>query len=198
MGRPTNIETRRAQVADAMIDLLAHGTFEQVTVAAMAKTAGLAPGLVHHNFASKEDVLTLAVDRLALRLEARLADRLRTAGDDARAQVNAFIDAWLVPGPLDDPRAAMAWVTIGDEARRRPTVRTVYLASLSRAKARLVDAVSRVMRPSRKPTAEHIAQALIVAIEGALRVGVAGGLVPGSAAPLVRSLATALLPRIRD
>ena len=62
MGRPTNSDARRAQVADALIGLLAQGSFEEVTIAAMAKAAELAPGLVHHHFRSKEEVLAVAVD----------------------------------------------------------------------------------------------------------------------------------------
>lgn len=193
MGRPTNKETRRAQVADALIELLAHGSFEQITIQAIAKAAALAPGLVHHNFAGKDEVLTLAVERLALRLETRLAERLRARGDAAEERAHAFIDAWLAPGPGDDPRGVLAWCTIGDEARRRPAVRAVYLAALERSTARLAEAVSGPPRHAPNKALRALAQTLVVAIEGALRVGVAGGLAPGAAAPMVRALATALL-----
>jgi TetR/AcrR family transcriptional repressor of bet genes len=198
MGRPTNLVARRAQVADALVALLARGSFEEVSVAAMAKAAGLAPGLVHHYFASKDDVLRLAVDRLALRLQVRLTERLRGAGDDPSARVEAFIDAWLAVDPIGDPQAALAWVAIGDEARRRAEITDLYAAAITRIVAQLREEIARALPAPHRRKARFVATAVVVAIEGALRVGAAGGLAPGSAASLVNATATALINDARS
>ena len=193
MGRPSNLEARRGQVADALVRLLAAGSFSEISVAELAREAALAPGLVHHYFRDKEEVLVVAVERLALGLELRLVEQLKTAGEVGKARVHAFIDAWLSPEAGANPRAAFAWVAIGDEARRRPEVRRIYVAAFERAVERLVDEVKHWLSPVRRQRAGKIARAVMVAIEGALRVGAAGGLEPGSAAPLVRGLADALV-----
>ncbi|HSQ66657.1 MAG TPA: TetR/AcrR family transcriptional regulator [Polyangiaceae bacterium] len=192
MGRPTNVSARRAQVADAFIGLLADASFEDITVVAMAKAAGLRPGLVHHYFASKEEVLAVAVERMAIQLEVRLAERLRRVGDDPRARIDAFIDAWLALDGSADRRAAFAWAAIGDEARRRLDVRAIYSTAIGRGVDRLAEDVARLV-PPRKRRARSIAEAIMVAIEGALRVGAGGGLEAGTAAPLARRVAAALL-----
>ena len=192
MGRPTNIEMRRAQVADALVGLLADQSFENITIAEMAKAAGVRPGLVHHYFGNKDEVLDVAVERLTLLLEMRLTERLRRAGDDPRARIDAVIDAWLAPGDGAEPRAARAWVAIGDEARKRPEVGSSYGAAIGRVMDRVLLEVNRVI-PPRNRRSQVIAQAIVVAIEGALRVGAGGGLQPGAAAPMVRAVAAAML-----
>lgn len=192
MGRPTNIDTRRAQVADALIGLLADRSFENVTIVDMAKASGVRPGLVHHYFGDKDEVLTVAVERLTLLLEMRLTERLRRAGDDPRARIDAFIDAWLALADGVEPRAARAWVAIGDEARKRPEIASSYGEAISRATGRLLQEVNRII-PARKRRSQVIAQAIVVAIEGALRVGAGGGLEARAAAPLVRGVAAAML-----
>ncbi|MEI8256543.1 MAG: TetR family transcriptional regulator, partial [Deltaproteobacteria bacterium] len=189
MGRPSNAETRRAQLADALVGLLAEGSFEQVTTADLARGAGLAPGLVHHYFGSKEEVLTLAVERLAIELELRLTTRLRAAGSEPLARVEAIVDSWLATGPGANPRAALTWVTIGDEARRRADVRGLYLDALGRTKERLAEEIARALPPARRRRARSIAEGVLVVIEGALRVGAAGGIEAGTAAPLARHVA---------
>jgi len=192
MGRPTNVPARRAQVADALIGLLADASFEEITVVAMAKAAGLRPGLIHHYFASKEEVLAVAVERMVIQLEVRLAKRLRRAGDDPRARIDAFIDAWLELDATADRRAAFAWVAIGDEARRRVEISAAYSTAIRRAVDRLTEDMTRLVSP-RKRRARSIAEAIVLAIEGALRVGAGGGLEVGTAAPLVRRVAAAML-----
>ncbi len=193
MGRSSNLEARRAQVADALVRLLAAGSFAEISVAELGREAALAPGLVHHYFRDKEEVLVVAVERMAIELELRLVEKLRTAGEAGKARVHAFIDAWLSAEPGANPRAAFAWVAIGDEARRRPEVQKLYVAAFDRAVERLTDEVRHWLSPLRQRRAGTIARSVMISIEGALRVGAAGGLVPGSAAPLVRGLADALV-----
>lgn len=193
MGRPSNLEARRAQVADALVRLLAGGSFSEISVAEMAREAALAPGLVHHYFRDKEAVLVVAVERMAIELELRLVDKLQSAGEAGKARVHAFIDAWLSAEAGANPRAAFAWVAIGDEARRRPDVRRIYVAAFERATLHLTDEMKHWLSPLRQRRASKIARAVMVAIEGALRVGAAGGLEAGTAAPLVRGIADALV-----
>lgn len=189
MGRPSNLTSRRAQVADALVRLLAMGSFSEISIAELAREAGVAPGLVHHYFVDKAEVLVVAVERMAVGLELRLVERLRAAGDQPKARVHAFIDAWLAPDVGASPRAAFAWVAIGDEARRRNDVQRLYLAAFERAVERLRDELV----PLSRRRAAKVARTVMISIEGALRVGAAGGLAPGSAAPLVRGLVDALV-----
>ncbi|MEO6950873.1 MAG: TetR family transcriptional regulator [Polyangia bacterium] len=193
MGRPSNLESRRAQVADALVRLLATGSFAEISVAELAREAGVAPGLVHHYFRDKEAVLLVAVERMTVGLEVRLVERLRAAGGVAKARVHAFIDAWLSPDAGANPRAAFAWVAIGDEARRRPDVQALYVAAFERAIDRLRLEVSQWLSPLKHRRAGKIARVVMIAIEGALRVGAAGALEAGSAAPLVRGIVDALV-----
>lgn len=173
------------------IRVLAEGTFHDVSVADIARAAGLKPGLVHYHFATKEEVLPLAVERLTLRLATRIERRARCAVN-AEARLFSLIDGWLAraaPGdaPDDDDEAVRAWATIGAEAMFRPGVAALYREALGRAHRQLHDAAVAVVGAE---AAAPLATLLMAFVEGALRMGAAaaGVIAPGDAAPLARHL----------
>ena len=56
MSRPSNTEARRGQIVDAMVQVLAREGYEGASVQAVARVAGLAPGLVHYHFRRKLEI----------------------------------------------------------------------------------------------------------------------------------------------
>ncbi|APR83093.1 HTH-type transcriptional regulator BetI [Minicystis rosea] len=194
MGRPKNTEARRAQIADAMIAVVAAVGLEEATVPAIAAAAALSPGLVHYHFASKDEILPLAVERLGLRLEVRAEARLRAAGEDARARVHALGDAWLARDEGADTEAVRAWAAIGAAAARRDDVRALTAVLTERAVERLRAEVARALPPARRRGARDVATSVVVFLEGALRVGMMSDAIgPGDAARLARKLVDRLL-----
>ncbi|MCC6556474.1 MAG: TetR family transcriptional regulator C-terminal domain-containing protein [Polyangiaceae bacterium] len=194
MGRPSNTEARRAQIADAMIAVVAGVGLDAATVPAVAAAAGLSPGLVHYHFASKDEILPLAVERLGLRLEVRAEARLRAAGDDPRARLHALCDAWLARGEGEDPGAVRAWAAIGAAAARREDVRALTAAFTDRAVERVRREVARALPPGRRRRARDVATSVVLFMEGALRVGtMSDALAPGDGARLSHGLIEALL-----
>jgi TetR/AcrR family transcriptional repressor of bet genes len=192
MPRPSNSAARRAQIADGLICVLAQGAFHDVSVTDIARAAGLKPGLVHYHFATKDEVLPLAVERLTLRLATRIERRARTAVS-AEGRLCSLLDGWLARSdvgdahPDDDPEAVRAWATIGAEAMFRPAVASLYREALTRAHSQLHEAAVAVVGVER---AVPLAGLLMAFIEGALRMGAAGAevIAPGDAAPLARHL----------
>jgi TetR/AcrR family transcriptional regulator, transcriptional repressor of bet genes len=106
MARPSNTEQRRAEIATALLEVMARHGYERASVASVAAAAGLSPGLVHYHFQSKHEILLEALERLATgsaaRLEARLSDAAAANGDE----VAAFIDFHLGLGADADPSPA--------------------------------------------------------------------------------------------
>ena len=62
MGRPSNAEQRRPQIVRAAVRVVARHGFDGASVQAIAKEAGLSPGLLHHHFGSKADILYAVLD----------------------------------------------------------------------------------------------------------------------------------------
>lgn len=193
MGRPSNTEERRQQIVAGLLRVMAERGYEGASVAAIAKAAGLAPGLVHYHFKDKQEILLTLAEQLAARVHERVASRLaRVKGGDARAKVDAFLDAFLATGADADPAAVASWVTISAEAIRQPEVRAIYEKVVRTDIAQLEELVAAVTGKRRAPA---VAAGLFAAIQGyfVLAASVPGLVPPGSAASTVKRMAAGVL-----
>ena len=194
-GRPKNTGARRAQIVDGLLDVISERGYERASIAAIAGAAGLAPGLVHYHFKTKQAVLVALAERLVESLEARYD--AGQAVDDPAAHLDAFIDAHLAVGEAADPRAVAAWVVVGAESVRQPEVRDVYAAAITRRLATLQTLCAACLRQGQGSAhgASAAAASILAAIEGAFTIAVAapGAIPPGTAAPTVRKMARAIV-----
>lgn len=191
-GRPSNAAVRRAQIADVFVSVVAARGFDGATLPEVARQLDVSPGLLHHHFADKDEVVAVAVERLALRLELRADQRLRHAKTPAQ-QLRAIVQAWLAIDDDADPEGVRAWAAFESAAQNNASVRAVIDVLLARARGRFADAIAAV-HPSWSPTKrERIATALLFAVEGALRVGTSTSLLqPGDAVTAVLALVDAI------
>jgi TetR/AcrR family transcriptional regulator, transcriptional repressor of bet genes len=193
MGRPSNTEERRQQIVAGLLQVMAERGYEGASVAAIAKAAGLSPGLVHYHFKDKQEILLTLAEQLAGRVHERVASRLaRVKGGDARARVDAFLDAFLATGADADPASVASWVTISAEAIRQPEVRAIYEKVVRTDLEQLEELVGAV---TGKRRARAVAAGLFAAIQGyfVLAASVPGLVPPGSAASTVKRMAAGLL-----
>lgn len=196
MGRPSNTDARREQIADAMTRVVARCGYERASVQEVAREAGLAPGLVHYHFRRKLDVLLAMQERLA---EAHLArvERWLARAATPGGRVRAFVDCHLARGAEEDPEALACWIALTAEALRDEEVR----AGHDRATRALIERLQAVVREDlaarggETARARSAATALFAAIQGYYALhGASPGIIPrGSAAPAVHALAGALL-----
>jgi TetR/AcrR family transcriptional regulator, transcriptional repressor of bet genes len=130
MTRRSNTDERRGQIVAALQAVMAKSGYSGATIAAIARHAGLAPGLVHYHFKDKREILVALVDSLAgyalQRYESRAA-----AAETAEQKLHAYITAHLAYGPDAQPDAVAAWVIIGEQSAHDPDVRDVYQAALA-------------------------------------------------------------------
>ena len=181
MGRPSLRETRRRQLASALIRVLATHGQAGVTIAAVAAEAGVRQGIVHHYFVDKQDLYGAALDRLVTRFR----ERLRDARDDATG-LEAYADAALALDSNADVAAARAWVGLFAEALADPM--------LFQKLRRLLDTeVVAIQSRAGHRLSTHDASAVLSFVVGAL---VFGSFAPrraaGFAAPSLRRLIGAL------
>ncbi|MDB4929752.1 MAG: TetR family transcriptional regulator [Myxococcaceae bacterium] len=198
MPRPSNTDERRAQIADAMIRVVARAGYERASVAEVAREAGLAAGLVHYHFQRKLDVLLAMQERLT----AAHLDRVERWSQRAKTpegRVRAFIDCHLARGAEEDPAALACWIALTAEALRDPEVRAGYDRAVRALIGRLESAVRDELaaRGGDLRRARAVATAVFAAIQGYYALhGASPGLIPrGSAAPAVHALAGSLLAR---
>lgn len=189
MARPSTTALRREQIADAFIEELAASGYDGATIARVAARAGLAPGLAHYHFASKEEILLLSVERL----EQRLVARLPGDGGEPRARLLGAIQALLAASPPDTV-AVRAWVVVGAEALRKPEVAPIYDAAVGRVRGRIARFVTDVLTAEGRELcrAEALITVVLCAAHGAWELGTATSQIPrGSAAAALSGVVVA-------
>ena len=159
MGRPSNRAQRRAELTAAFARVLAERGYAGATIAAVGDAAGVAPGLVHHHFADKEDLL----ESLLQDLIARFRHRIQTLEADA-PPLDAYALAAVGLDDSSDIVAARCWVGLLAEAVRSP--------SLFARVRRLVDTeIDRIRRRSGDRFTAKEAGAVLAFVMGSLVLG---------------------------
>ncbi len=182
MSRPSLRMQRRAELTAAFAQVLARHGYAGATIAAVAAEAGVAPGLVHHHFASKHDLLASLVGELMRGFRARTR-----AFDDAGGDpLDAYATAAVGLGATADTIAARCWVGVFAEAIRDPAL----LAQIRR----LLDAeLAQIQRRGGARLTAHDTGAVLAFIIGSLVFGAfAPRKTAGFAAPSLKKLIAAL------
>lgn len=110
---------RRAAIVDATVAVAVRKGLASTTVRDVAAEMGTSSGLIHHYFASMDEVLAAAFERVAAQdLEASSALMARAA-----TPVEALRSFFATYTPADKDWAFQLWLDAWAEAARRPTVR---------------------------------------------------------------------------
>lgn len=136
MGRPSNSNERRRQIATALLAVMAERGYDGSSITAIAERAGLASGLVHYYFESKRHILLQAMQDLVEVVRQR-HEVLLASANTPEERLRAFIEARLAKGVGANDAAVAAWVMIGAEAVREPEVRTEYEKVMTAQSAQL-------------------------------------------------------------
>jgi AcrR family transcriptional regulator len=121
--------TARARIREAALEHFAQDGYERATIRAIAKTAGVSPGLLRHHYGSKE-ALREACDHYVFETLHRVnSDLLADSGASAQAQqtsrpfgryvARSLADGSPSVGPIFDELVTMseAWLARADESR---------------------------------------------------------------------------------
>ena len=171
MARKSNTDARRAEITGALLTVIACHGYDKATIQVIAKQAGLAPGLIHYHFKSKQEILVSLIEAMAKAATARYAAVLGDAVEPL-TRLRAYLQARLKLGDGSAPDIVAAWVMIGAEAVRQAEVRVVYREMIADELALLTTLVEDCMRAaSRDATvAGTLAAGLAAMIEGAYQL----------------------------
>ena len=122
MGRKPNTDSRRQQIVAALLEEISVTGYERASTKSIAARAGLAPGLIHYHFKSKEEILLALVDMLIELAEAGFAEAMKSA-ESASEKLAAFVTSRVGLDPTFDSAAVKAWVSILAEAMGQIGVR---------------------------------------------------------------------------
>lgn len=193
MPRPPNKEQRRSQIIDGLARVMADHGYAKATIQAIAKAAGLTPGLVHYHFQNKQGILIALIERLASVVRARLD----TDAADPIDKIDAAIDALVGTKGGIESEAVACWVVIGAEAVRQPAVQSLYEALIREVIEQFASGFRSAMQAQghSDSTAPAAALAVVAAMEGFFRLAAGSpSCVPsGSAAYSIKQIARGFL-----
>ena len=152
---------RRRQLIDATIETIHEYGLADATVTRIAKKAGVSPGIVHHYFADKDELLFETMrDMLSdLRRQAVLClNRAKTP----RQRVFAILDASFSSEQFS-PEVVTAWLALYASSRNSASLTRILALYHHRLRSNLVDALKKL-----DPSGAHgfQAEAIAAVIDG--------------------------------
>jgi len=171
MGRPSNTAQRKQEIVDALLHVMAERGYEKASIQSIAKEAGLAPGLIHYHFKTKQDILMALVNWIASSATERL-EHMNKKVSDPWDKLTAFINARLATGETQMPEVVSAWVVIAGESIRQPEIKKVYQGLIERQLELLNELIANVWEGKSISSNEVINLSAIVlaAMEGAFQL----------------------------
>ena len=110
---------RRQQLIDATIGALARKGYAEMTIADVARAAGLSAGIVIFHFASKDELLASALRALSEEYFGNWSRALAEAGPSPKARLAALLLADF-DAILFTPQKLAAWIAFWGESQGRP------------------------------------------------------------------------------
>lgn len=160
---------RRAALVTAVIDEIGETRSLDVTVAKIARRAGMSSGLAHHYFGSKEQMLIAAMGHILVEFSGKVREGLRAA-EGPRDRLAAIIQANFAPHVFD-PRKTSAWLSFYALAQAKDDAGHLMQIYQKRLRSNLLFDLRKLT-----PEAEIIADTLAALIDGVyLRAALADG-----------------------
>ena len=119
-SRKASKDVRRQQLINATIKVLGQKGYAALTVADVAKAAGLSPGIVIFHFTSKDELLAATMQFLAEEYRAHWEKAMAAAGSTPAAQLEALLLADF-DSTVFTPEKLGAWIAFWGETQGRPT-----------------------------------------------------------------------------
>ena len=119
MARDALKEARKVQLMEATIDCIAARGFADLTLADVAKAAGLSVGIVNFYFRSKDVLLIETLRHLVADYVRQTNDNIRSAGATAAAQIEAMIESDF-HRTIANRKRVTVWYAFWGETRWRP------------------------------------------------------------------------------
>ena len=171
---------RRRQLIDATITSMGEHGLADTTVQTISRGAGVSPGIIHHYFGGKDELLTATMRSMLQQLRDDATQRLATA-DSPRARLEAIVDCNFAPDQFE-PRVVAAWLGFWAQAPHNPALARLQRINARRLHSNLLHAL-RPLLPAER--AERVAVGLAAMIDGLwLRFALTGA-IDGSAARAV-------------
>ncbi|MCB2109415.1 MAG: TetR family transcriptional regulator C-terminal domain-containing protein [Defluviimonas sp.] len=164
--RKLSRETRRQQLIEATIRVIAERGYSRTTLTSVAQLAGLSHGLVNFHFETKDRLLAETLMFLAEEYRDNWVAALEAAGPHPAERLAALLEADFSPAICTDARLS-AWCAFWGEAQCRPLYQEHCGSNDAEYNQTVEDICRDLLAVTGKPgNAERIARVLRVTSEG--------------------------------
>ncbi|MCL5256675.1 MAG: TetR/AcrR family transcriptional regulator [Chloroflexi bacterium] len=145
-SQETASSSRLEQIVTAAQRCLARDGYANVSIKDIAQEAGVAPGLLHYYFDSKEDLLVAAVQQAARRYREEFFSQLHISPDPARSLATSI--EWVGRKLKEDPTWFLLLFELYGLSLRDERIRAELLRMLREERAMVTDVVSEILATS--------------------------------------------------
>ncbi|SMH29305.1 transcriptional regulator BetI [Azospirillum agricola] len=164
---------RRRQLIDATIASMGKHGLADTTVQTISRGAGVSPGIIHHYFGGKDELLAATMRSMLVQLRTDVTERLAAAGLSPRARLEAIIDCNFAAEQFQ-PQVVAAWLGFWAQAPHNPALSRLQRINARRLHSNFLHSLRALLPPER---AERVAVGLTAMIDGLwLRFALSGGL----------------------
>ncbi len=152
---------RRRQLVDATITSIHEFGLADATVTRIAKKAGVSPGIVHHYFTDKDELLFESMRLMLKNLRSQAVARL-TKAHTPHERISAIIDASFAPEQFS-PKVTTAWLALYASAPQSKNLTRILTLYHHRLRSNLIYNLKQI-----SPSANHVqlAEAISALIDG--------------------------------
>ena len=115
-------DARRDSLVEATLRSLASHGHDGASVRRIAAEAGVSVGLINHHYASIDELIAAAYEKVAMGIVKQLLETVEAAPPSPRARLSAFFRASCSP-PMLDPDLLGVWVVFWSMIKHSPVMR---------------------------------------------------------------------------
>ncbi len=153
---------RRRQLIDATIATIEAYGFADTTIARISHAAGLSSGIISHYFGGKDALLEATMRALLSELQSETIERLRRAGGDPIARIEAVVGANFAEHQFTPPVTA-AWLAFYGQVRYSRDLARLHQIYVARLRSNLTHAYAQLLP---RPAADRAADGMASMIDG--------------------------------
>ena len=155
-GKEPRDVRRRRELIEATITSIARHGLSKITIAKVAKIAGLSTGIVNFYFHSKQALLLATLETVDREFELRQEETLERAGEDPVQLLEAMIEVDFDPD-VCDPRRIAVWAAFWGEANGRADYMRVCGDRSAVMEQRIVKLFEKIASGGNYPHLDHAA-----------------------------------------
>jgi TetR/AcrR family transcriptional repressor of bet genes len=199
--RKASRDVRRQQLIDSTISVLGQKGYAALTIADVAKAAGLSVGIVIFHFESKDRLLAAVLQFLTEEYRQHWEAAMEAAGPDPAQRLSALLRADFDPAVFT-PEKLGAWIAFWGETQGRPTYDQICSGPDAERRQATLKLCEELIAESRYPLDPKLAMRTLESLCDGLWLGVAadgaghpGRVSAADAHNIVRTALAALFPQ---